>query len=110
MESDQIAEYLDQLRSSLLTSRRRAQLILDEAEDHLRESAAAGVAAGLTEAEAQRAAIARFGSGRGGGGGAAGGRGPGKGGRGGRRAPASVRCGRSSARTPPRVTAPPSPP
>jgi hypothetical protein len=38
MERDQIAEYLDQLRSSLLTSRRRAQLIGDEAEDHLRES------------------------------------------------------------------------
>jgi hypothetical protein len=62
MERDQIAEYLDQLRSRLLTSRRRAQLILDEAEDHLRESAAAGVAAGLTEAEAQQAAIASFGS------------------------------------------------
>ena len=62
MKRDQIAEYLDQLRSSLLTSRRRAQLILDEAEDHLRESAAAGVAAGLTEAEAQQAAIASFGS------------------------------------------------
>jgi hypothetical protein len=62
MERDQIAEYLDQLRSGLLVSRRRAQLILDEAEDHLRESAAAGVAAGRTEAEAQRAAIAGFGS------------------------------------------------
>jgi hypothetical protein len=62
MEHDQIAEYLDQLRSGLLASRRRAQLILDEAEDHLRESAAAGVAAGLTEAEAQQAAIASFGS------------------------------------------------
>lgn len=62
MERDQIAEYLDQLRSSLLTSRRRAQLILDEAEDHLRESAAAGVAAGRTEAEAQQAAVASFGS------------------------------------------------
>jgi hypothetical protein len=62
MERDQIAEYLEQLRSSLLTSRRRAELILDEAEDHLRESAAAAVAAGLTEAEAQQAAIASFGS------------------------------------------------
>jgi hypothetical protein len=62
MERDQIAEYLDQLRSSLLTSRRRAQLIRDEAEDHLRESAAAGVATGLTEAEAQQAAIVSFGS------------------------------------------------
>jgi HAAS domain-containing protein len=62
MERDQIAEYLDQLRSGLLVSRRRAQLILDEAEDHLRESAAAGLAAGLTEAEAQQTAIASFGS------------------------------------------------
>jgi hypothetical protein len=62
MERDQIAEYLGQLWSGLLTSRRRAQLILDEAEDHLREAAAAGLAAGLTEAEAQRAAIASFGS------------------------------------------------
>ena len=62
MERDQIAEYLDQLRSRLLTSRRRVQLILDEAEDHLREAAAAGMAAGLTEAEAQRTAIASFGS------------------------------------------------
>jgi hypothetical protein len=62
MERDQIAEYLDQLRSGLLTSRRRALLILDEADDHLRESAAAGVTAGLTEAEAQQAAITSFGS------------------------------------------------
>jgi hypothetical protein len=62
MESDLIEEYLTQLRLSLLTSPRRAQLIRDEAEDHLRESAAAGQAAGLTEVEAQRAAIASFGS------------------------------------------------
>src|ERR1700722_9122178 len=62
MERDQIAEYRDRLRSGLLASRGRTQLILDEAEDHLRESAAAGMAAGLTEAEAQRAAIASFGS------------------------------------------------
>src|ERR1700685_3311661 len=46
MERDQITEYLGQLRSGLLTSRRRAQLILDEAEDHLRESAAAGLVGG----------------------------------------------------------------
>ena len=81
MERHQIAEYLDQLRSSLLTSRRLALLILDEAEDHLRESAAAGVAARLTEAEAQQAAIASFGS-----------------------------SGRWSVRTRRRVTAPQSPP
>jgi hypothetical protein len=62
MEPDLIGDYLAQLRRSLLASRKRAQLILDEAEDHLRESAAAGVAAGFTEAEAQQAAIASFGS------------------------------------------------
>ena len=62
MERDHIAEYLDQLRSSLLTSRRRAQLILDEAEDHLRESAAAARKAGhLSDAAAQQAAIDAFG-------------------------------------------------
>ena len=33
-----------------------------EAEDHLRETAAAGVAAGMTEIEAQEAAISAFGS------------------------------------------------
>jgi hypothetical protein len=37
-------------------------MILAEAEDHLRESAAAAVAAGQTETEAQQAAIAGFGS------------------------------------------------
>jgi hypothetical protein len=62
MERDLIEEYLSQLRSSLLTSPRQAQLILAEAEDHLRESVAAGLAAGETELEAQQAAIASFGS------------------------------------------------
>jgi hypothetical protein len=62
MERDLIEEYLAQLRAGLLTSPRQAQLILAEAEDHLRESAAAGLAAGQTEAEAQQAAIASFGS------------------------------------------------
>ena len=41
MERDLIGEYLTQLRARLLTSPRQAQLILDEAEDHLRESVAA---------------------------------------------------------------------
>jgi HAAS domain-containing protein len=62
MERDLIEEYLAQLRAGLLTSPRQAQLILDEAEDHLRESVAAGLAAGQTELEAQQAAIASFGS------------------------------------------------
>ena len=62
MERDLIEEYLDQLRGSLLTSPKQAQLILDEAEDHLRESVSAGLAAGHTELKAQQAAIASFGS------------------------------------------------
>ena len=62
MERDLIEEYLTQLRAGLLTSPRQARLILAEAEDHLRESVAAGLAAGLTEPEARQAAIASFGS------------------------------------------------
>ena len=62
MERDLIEEYLTQLRARLLTSPRQAQLILDEAEDHLRESVAAGLAAGQTELQAQQAAITSFGS------------------------------------------------
>ena len=54
-----IGQYLDQLRLSLRIP--EAGRILVEAEDHLRAAAAAGVAAGLTENEAQRAAITRFG-------------------------------------------------
>jgi hypothetical protein len=38
-----------------------AELILAEAEDHLRETAAAGLAIGMTEREAQEAAISSFG-------------------------------------------------
>jgi hypothetical protein len=53
-------EYLDQLRASLRTP--DAGLILAEAEDHLRDAVAAGLAAGLTEFEAQHAAISSFGS------------------------------------------------
>jgi len=52
--------YLDQLHASLRTP--DASLILAEAEDHLRDAVAAGLAAGLTELEAQEAAISSFGS------------------------------------------------
>jgi hypothetical protein len=62
MEGDPIEEYLDQLRASLRTPPGQTRLILAEAEDHLRESIAAGRAAGLTELEAQQAAISSFGS------------------------------------------------
>jgi hypothetical protein len=55
-----VGEYLDQLRGSLRNP--DASLILAEAEDHLRDAVAAGLAAGLTELEAQAAAISSFGS------------------------------------------------
>ena len=60
---DLIAGYLAELRASLrrLPHERTAE-ILAEAEDHLRESAAAGVAIGMTQREAQEAAISAFGS------------------------------------------------
>jgi hypothetical protein len=59
-DREPIRQYLDQLRLSLRIP--EVGRILVEAEDHLRAATAAGVAAGLTEMEAQRAAIARFGS------------------------------------------------
>jgi hypothetical protein len=66
---DPIGEYLDQLRAGLRTGLRsglwagpqEAELIVAEAEDHLRETAAAGLAIGMTEREAQEAAISIFG-------------------------------------------------
>jgi len=58
---DLIARYLTRLRAGLRVPPERAEQILAEAEDHLRESAAAGAALGLTEADAQEAAIAAFG-------------------------------------------------
>lgn len=57
-----VEEYLRQLRASLRTRPGEASRILAEAEDHLRESVAAGRAAGLTEAEAAEAAISSFGT------------------------------------------------
>ena len=57
---DPIQQYLHQLRTSLRS--RDAERIVAEAEDHLRETITAGLAAGLTEREAQEAAISSFGS------------------------------------------------
>jgi hypothetical protein len=59
---DPIEEYLARLRASLRVAPPEAELILAEAEDHLRETAAAGMAIGLTEREAHEAAISSFGS------------------------------------------------
>jgi HAAS len=57
-----VEEYLHQLRASLRTRPEETSRILAEAEDHLREAVAAGLAAGLTEAEAAEAAISSFGT------------------------------------------------
>jgi hypothetical protein len=62
VSGDLIEEYLAQVRAQLRTSDERAAQILAEGEDHLRESAEAGVAIGMTEREAQEAAISAFGS------------------------------------------------
>jgi HAAS domain-containing protein len=59
---DPVEDYLDQLYASLRTTPRQARRIISEAEDHLREATAAGIEAGLTEREAQEAAISSFGS------------------------------------------------
>jgi putative ABC transport system permease protein len=62
VSEDLIAQYLAELRASLCTAPQRTAEILAEAEDHLRESAAASLAAGRSEREAQEAAISAFGS------------------------------------------------
>jgi HAAS len=62
MSGDLIAGYLAELGAGLRTPPERTAEILAEAEDHLRESAAAGVAIGMREREAQEAAISAFGS------------------------------------------------
>jgi hypothetical protein len=59
---DLIEEYLSDLRASLELGSEEAGLVVAEAEDHLRETAAFGLAAGMTEHEAQLAAISAFGS------------------------------------------------
>ncbi len=61
-DGDLIEEYLDQLYTGLRGSPRRGRRILAEADDHLRQGVAEGMAAGLTEREAQEAAISSFGS------------------------------------------------
>jgi len=58
-ERDPIQRYLDEVRLSLRIP--EVGRILVEAEDHLRAATAAGMAEGLTEAEAQQAAITGFG-------------------------------------------------
>ena len=56
---DLIADYLIELRMRLRTP--DTDLVLAEAEDHLRESVAAGLSIGMTERDAQEAAISAFG-------------------------------------------------
>ncbi len=58
---DLIGTYLNELRGGLRVRPGEAELILAEAEDHLRETTAAGLAVGMTEREAQEAAISSFG-------------------------------------------------
>ncbi len=58
---DLIAGYLEELYAGLRVPPAEAELIAAEAEDHLRETAAAGMAIGMTELEAQEAAISSFG-------------------------------------------------
>ncbi|HVA90327.1 MAG TPA: permease prefix domain 1-containing protein [Chloroflexota bacterium] len=60
--SSLITSYLAALRQDLHVSPRLRERILREAEEHLRESAAQAELEGSTPEEAQRAAIARFGS------------------------------------------------
>jgi hypothetical protein len=62
VSEDLIERYLAELRGRLRTSPEAAAEILAEAADHLRESAAAGLAIGMTKQEAQEAAISAFGS------------------------------------------------
>jgi HAAS len=61
MSGDLIAGYLVELRAGLRVPAAEAELILAEAEDHLRETAAVGMTVGMTELEAQQAAISSFG-------------------------------------------------
>ena len=58
---DLIARYLAELGAGLWVPADEAELILAEAEDHLRETAAVGLEVGMTELEAQQAAISSFG-------------------------------------------------
>ena len=59
---DPIGEYLSDLRRRLELAPDEAALVVTEAEDHLRETEACGLAAGMTGHEAQLAAISAFGA------------------------------------------------
>ncbi|MGH3189063.1 MAG: HAAS signaling domain-containing protein [Streptosporangiaceae bacterium] len=59
--TDLIHGYLAELRAGLWVSADEAELIVAEAEDHLRETAAVGIEIGMTELEAHQAAISSFG-------------------------------------------------
>ena len=61
MNRDPIEDYLAELRAGLRTAPARTAEIIAEAEDHLRESAAARRAGGVGEQAAQRAAVTAFG-------------------------------------------------
>ncbi len=57
-----VEQYLDELYARLRCAPRDARRILAEAEDHLREAVTDGLAAGLTQAEAEQQAVSSFGS------------------------------------------------
>jgi hypothetical protein len=59
--TDLIAAYLAELRAGLWAPAAEAELIVAEAEDHLRETVEVGMEIGMTELEAQQAAISSFG-------------------------------------------------
>jgi len=59
--TDLIGGYLAELRAGLWVPAAEAELIVAEAEDHLRETAAVGMEIGMTELEAHQAAISSFG-------------------------------------------------
>lgn len=61
-QRDPIEEYLSDLRTRLELPAEEAELVVAEAEDHLRETVACGLETGMTEHEAQLAAISAFGS------------------------------------------------
>jgi hypothetical protein len=61
MNREPIEDYLAELRAGLRTAPARTAEIIAEAEDHLRESAAARRAGGAGEEAAQRAAVSAFG-------------------------------------------------
>lgn len=57
-----VDDYLAELRVRLRVRGPERELLLAEAEDHLRETVVAGLAAGLTRREAEEAAVSAFGS------------------------------------------------